>query len=203
MKNNYNLFERMPSLKRLMFFFAVTSALAVQSAKAQKPYKMEGDSQVKVAVDSIKSNFTASASTNELNAEGTFIIKDGLLEDVTAFKLAIPIAKATSLAADSLTSDSIGFKLTHVMVLPHMRLIHIVGMLDVAGVSKRTELDFSFIVNDDKSLTLFGTKSIKLSEYNQEQKFNAVALKKNNELKLNLNLVFKDEQQNIAALETK
>jgi hypothetical protein len=41
---------------------------------------------------------------------------------------------------------------------------------------------------------LLGSKSIKLSDYKKDSKINASAFKNNNELHLELNLVFKNNQ---------
>lgn len=202
MKNNYTSVSKRNNCFRkiFVFFLTITGATFFNTAHAQTPYKIEGDSQVKVAIDSTKGNFTATANLNELSAEGNFVMRDGLLDNVSSFKLTMPIAKSNSLNGIQAV-DSLGFKLTHVMVLPMMRLIHIVGMMDVGGVSSRTELDFNFVVNEDQSISLFGTKSIKLSDYNKDAKFNAVALKENKEVKLNLNLLFKSDQAKLAALD--
>lgn len=200
MRNNYSFSSRRKTFQKsaALFFLTFISTMVFQQASAQVTYKIAGDSQIKVAVDSIKNNFTASAIA--INAEGNFTIKDGLLDDISAFKLKMPIINSNLPEAETLTNDSIGFELTHVMVLPTMRLIHIVGMLDVGGVSSRTEMDFSFTVNEDQSISLFGTKSIKLKDYNREAKFNSVVLKDNAEVKLDMNLLFKNNQLNLAAV---
>jgi len=174
--------------------------MVLQHASAQSTYKIEGDSQIKVSVDSTKNNFTAMGSTNAINAEGSFTIKDGALDDITAFKLRMPMINSNLPLGELLANDSIGFELTHVMVLPTMRLIHIVGILDVGGVSSRTELDFSFTVNEDQSISLFGTKSIKLKDYNKDSKFSSAVLKDNAEVKLDMNLLFKNNQLNLAVV---
>jgi len=202
MKNNYTSVSKRNNCFRniFVFFLTITGVTYFNIAQAQTPYRVEGDSQVKVAIDSTKGNFTATANLNELSVACDFVMKDGVLDNVNSFKLTMPIAKSNNLNGIQVV-DSLGFKLTHVMVLPMMRLIHIVGMMDVGGVSSRTELDFNFVVNEDQSISLFGTKSIKLSDYNKDVKFNAVALKENKEVKLNLNLLFKSDQAKLAALD--
>lgn len=202
MKNNYTFSSRRKTYLKstALFFLTFVSTMVFQQANAQSTYKIEGDSQIKVSVDSIKNNFTAMGSTNAINAEGNFIIKDGSLDHINAFKLKMPMVNSNMPQTEALTNDSIGFELTHVMVLPTMRLIHIVGMLDVGGVSSRTELDFSFTVNEDQSISLFGTKSIKLKDYNKDSKFSSAVLKDSAEVKLDMNLLFKNNQLNLAVV---
>ncbi|KQC01160.1 hypothetical protein [Pedobacter sp. Hv1] len=202
MKNNYTFSSRRKTYLKstALFFLTFVSTMVFQQANAQSTYKIEGDSQIKVAVDSIKNNFTAVGSTNAINAEGNFIIKDGSLDHISSFKLKMPMVNSNMSPSETLTNDSIGFELTHVMVLPTMRLIHIVGMLDVGGVSSRTELDFSFTVNEDQTISLFGTKSIKLKDYNKDSKFSSAVLKDNAEVKLDMNLLFKNNQLNLAVV---
>ncbi len=202
MKNNYTFSSRRKTYLKstTLFFLTLISTMVLQHASAQSTYKIEGDSQIKVSVDSTKNNFTAMGSTNAINAEGSFTIKDGALDDITAFKLRMPMINSNLPLGELLANDSIGFELTHVMVLPTMRLIHIVGILDVGGVSSRTELDFSFTVNEDQSISLFGTKSIKLKDYNKDFKFSSAVLKDNAEVKLDMNLLFKNNQLNLAVV---
>ncbi|WP_379091860.1 hypothetical protein [Pedobacter sp. UC225_65] len=202
MKNNYTFSSRRKTYLKstTLFFLTLISTMVLQHASAQSNYKIEGDSQIKVSVDSTKNNFTAMGSTNAINAEGSFTIKDGALDDITAFKLRMPMINSNLPLGELLANDSIGFELTHVMVLPTMRLIHIVGILDVGGVSSRTELDFSFTVNEDQSISLFGTKSIKLKDYNKDSKFSSAVLKDNAEVKLDMNLLFKNNQLNLAVV---
>ncbi|GEM_PF-1523630 len=202
MKNNYTFSSRRKTYLKstTLFFLTLISTMVLQHASAQSTYKIEGDSQIKVSVDSTKNNFTAMGSTNAINAEGSFTIKDGALDDITAFKLRMPMINSNLPLGELLANDSIGFELTHVMVLPTMRLIHIVGILDVGGVSSRTELDFSFTVNEDQSISLFGTKSIKLKDYNKDSKFSSAVLKDNAEVKLDMNLLFKNNQLNLAVV---
>lgn len=172
--------------------------MGLPTAQAQNTPKLDENSQVKVTIDSIKGNFMAMGSTNAINAAVNFTIKDGALDDLHAFKLKMPIGN--SLFTDGLNTDSLSFQMSHVMVLPTMRLIHVLGMLELGGVSTRTEMDFSFTVNDDQSISLFGEKTIKLKEYKQDPKFNLAVLKDNAELKLNMNLLFKNMQANMVVL---
>jgi len=161
----------------------------MQKANAQNPYRVASESQIKISIDS---NKTSLHESNSFSAQGSFIFKNGELDDVSSFDLVMPMNKsAEDLTA---TKDSISFKLTHVMVLPIMKKIHIVGFLNVAGVSTRTDFDFSFIVNADQTITMNGDKFIKLSDYRNETTTSMVSyLSNNDELKLSMNLIFKND----------
>ncbi|MBB2145106.1 hypothetical protein GM921_06410 [Pedobacter sp. LMG 31464] len=181
MKNYYDAVSNFKSIT--LFSLILTSILFVQSAKAQTPYKVEGDSQIKISIDS---NQNISSS---LSAEGNFIVKDGILDEINSFELALPSFTTEN---KSITNKAISFKLTHVMILPTMKMIHAVGVLNIGGVSNRTDIEFSFVMNNDQSITLNGSKSIKLSDYHQESTFALASLSNNDDLKLNMNLVFKN-----------
>ncbi|MFA6277551.1 MAG: hypothetical protein WC622_12420 [Pedobacter sp.] len=191
MKNYYNA-ESNPftSYKSItLFLLILTGLLFTQSAKAQTPYKVEGDSQIKISVDSNQN------ISSTLTAEGNFIVKDGVLDEINSFELALPIANAAGNSINqTLNKDGISFKLTHVMILPVMKMIHAVGVLNVGGISSRTDMEFSFVMNSDESITLSGRKSIKLSEYHKEPNFALASLSNNNEVNLNMNLIFKSNQ---------
>lgn len=183
MKNYYNAVTNFKSI--ILFSLILTSTLFVQSAKAQTPYKVEGDSQVKISIDSNQNILSP------LSAEGSFIVKDGVLDEISSFELALPMSSSINPA---IANNGISFKLTHVMILPTMKMIHAVGVLNVGGVSNRTDIEFSFVMNNDQSITLNGSKSIKLNDYRQGPTFALASLVSNNDLKLNMNLVFKNNQ---------
>jgi hypothetical protein len=187
MKNYNNAVSNFKSIT--LFSLILTGLLFAQSAKAQTPYKVEGDSQIKIAIDSNQNILST------LTAEGNFIVKDGVLDEINSFELALPIAPIVGNSINqTVNKDGISFKLTHVMILPMMKMIHAVGVLNVGGVSSRTDMEFSFVMNNDESITLNGYKSIKLSDYHKEPSFALASLANNNEVNLNMNLIFKSNQ---------
>lgn len=189
MKNYYNAASNVTSYKSItLFFLVLTGLLFTQSVKAQTPYKVEGDLQIKISVDLNQNVLTT------LVAEGNFIVKDGVLDEINSFELALPIANTSGNSNQKVNKDEISFKLTHVMILPMMKMIYAVGILNIGGVTSRTDLEFSFVMNSDESITLTGRKSIKLSEYHKEPNFALASLSNNNEVNLNMNLIFKSNQ---------
>jgi hypothetical protein len=174
--------------KVILSFFLVLFLISLQQAKAQNPYRADSDSRIEVLIDS---NENTNKTVYSLNAQGEFIIKDGKLDDVNSFNFNLPINKLSSNANSA--KDSISFKLTHVMILPIMKKIHFVGVLNVAGVSSRTEIFFDFRVNNDQSITLTGDKFVKLNEYKQASVDKTTGIQDDIDLKLSMNLVLKND----------
>jgi hypothetical protein len=197
MKNFYSILP-LPTanLKAITSFFLVLCCMFVmQKSNAQEQYRADGNSQINISVDSSKYLLNEASG---ITAHGSFILEDGKLDDISAFKLKMPIN-----LPNGSNKDSISFEFTNVMVLPIMRKVHFVGYLNIAGVSTRTELDFNFSVNSDKSITLVGDKAIKLNEYRENTSFAMVSyLQNNNDLKLNMTLNFKNQSMNAKAQPT-
>ncbi|MBY0542022.1 MAG: hypothetical protein K2P75_01360 [Sphingobacteriaceae bacterium] len=200
MKKSYSYFyKRIDTLKRLVCLSVVLVVLVFQNINAQSIFKTEPNAVVNLAADSFKNNFSVSENSKYLSAKGNFVFKDGNLDDVKSFTIKTTLSSTARLLPEHFTNDSLGFELTRVMILPYMSLIHIVGNLEIGGVSKTTEMDFSYLVNADQSISLIGIKSIKLNDYKKDSKINAAAFKANNEVNLELNLLFKNNQASFIA----
>ena len=194
MQKIYNFrFKVGTTLKSAMLLSFLFVALAFQKANAQSNIVVD------LSFGSFKSNYTAHEISKNLNAESNFTIKNGCLDEVKSFALKMNLFPSDMIVSDPLTNDSLAFELTHVMVLPYMGLVHIVGNLEVEGVSKRTELDFKYSVNEDESLTLSGTKQIKLSDYKKVAQTNASNSRISNEINLVFNLLLKNNQPSFIA----
>lgn len=200
MKKSYSYFyKRIDTLKRLVCLSVVLVVLVFQNSNAQSIFKTESNAVVNLAAISFNDNLSGSDNSKQLSAKGNFIFKDGHLDDLKSFTIKTTLPRIDKFLSDSFSNDSLGFELTRVMILPYMGLIHIVGNLEVAGVSKITEMDFSYLVNADQSISLKGIKSIKLSDYKKDSKINAAAFRGNNEVNLELNLLFKNNQASFIA----
>lgn len=196
MKKSYKLIN---TLRRVTLLSFILTVAVFQNSFAQSDSQTESNVVVDVSLGSFKSNFTALGNSKHLSAEGNFTLKDGFLDEIKSFALRMNLNPSDSLFSEHLSTDSLGFELTHVMILPYMGLIHIVGNLEVEGVSKRTELDFSYSVNEDQSLSLTGTKVIKLSDYVKIPKIKASDSKNNNEINLVFNLLLKNNHFELIA----
>jgi hypothetical protein len=131
------------------------------NVNAQTAYKADGDSEVKVSIGSIP--VLSNLETSALNAEGDFIFQNGKLENIKSLKLNVPI----DYASDSEVSNpnSIKFQLTHVMVLPVLKKVFVVGFLNVHEISHRIDMEFDLTYNEGESITLSGIKKLKWSDY--------------------------------------
>ena len=187
------------TLKRTTLLSFVLVAVFFQNAKAQSNADAESNVVVDLSVGSLKSNFKALGNSKSLNAEGSFTLKDGCLDEVKSFALKMNLLPSDRILSEHLSNDSLEFELTHVMILPYMNLVHIVGNLEVEGVTRRTELDFSYSVNKDQSLSLSGTKLIKLSDYRKTSKINGANPRVNNEISLVFNLLLKNNKHKFIA----
>lgn len=200
MQKRYNFsYKLVSTLKRTTLLSLVLIAVFFQNANAQSNSDTGSNVVVDLSVGTLKSNFKALGNSKSLNAESNFTLKDGCLDEVKSFALKMNLLPSEANFSDHLSADSLEFELTHVMILPYMGLIHIIGNLEVEGVIKRTELDFNYSVNEDQSLSLSGVKLIKLSDYRKISKVKASSAQSNNEINLKFNLVLKNNKPNFIA----
>ncbi len=199
MKNYNNIFSKINvSALTFSFLFSLVTLFSSEVLKAQQvESKIESTPLFENKTELFKNYFSANASI--ANVEGNFIIKDGYLDDVKGFVLSIPLSAVNEIFSNNSPKENLDFKLTHVMVLPQMGLVHIVGDLEIAGTIKRTELDFNFKLNEDQSITLIGTKVIKLSDYKKDLISNSLMVKNKKEINLDLNLVLNKRNDNFFA----
>ena len=187
MRNNYNYTGLHASKATFTFVIVVFFGLFVQIANAQTLYNTVSASQV-----NIPNGFTDAYT----KSEGTYLIKDGELDDIYSLKLVLPTAQLKTFLTDSLIGKKkITFEQTRVMVLPVMGMVHFIGMLDVDGVRSTTSFQLGFSINSDQSITFKGSKLFKLSDFDEN-------LPKE-ELKLDIGFVLKNIKNNQTVLKTK
>lgn len=197
MKNNYNAVSNpTTSFRNISLFFLILLGTVLSGkVNAQTNYKAEGESHVMITTAT--SNDVPSATVNCVNAEGDFIIKDGVLDNISSLKLTVPIQKEN----EGLKNKNIDFNLSHVMILPIMKKIHVVGLLNVAGISQRAFIDFNYVINSDQSITLTGNKVINLKEFEKDAEVQLASLneKNENQLDLKMNFIFKNDTYKLSA----
>ena len=182
MTNNYD-FKSIYSAKALFTaVLIIIFCLAVDSVKAQTFYRSVSASQLDIPT------ITNVESTKEIKSEGAYLIKDGQLDEIYNLKLTLPAYIFHSSIADK----KITFEKTHVMVLPIMGMVHLIGTLDVDGVKSTTNFQLGFYINSDQSITFKGTKSIKLNDFFKELS--------SKEIKVDIDFVLKN---NLAVLTAK
>lgn len=182
MKNNYTRTTAPFIFASLLIVFF---GFSFQSVNAQTFYK---------AVSASHLNITPNNRVGlhpEIKSEGTFLIKDGVLDEIYSLKLILPTKVDSRIIGDR----KISFEQTRVMVLPIMGMAHFVGVLDVGGVKTTTSFQLGFALNSDQSITFKGTKLFKLSELGEGFP--------NEELKFELDFVLKNNKNELAALTAK
>lgn len=201
MKKIYNTYsyKSIDIIKKAVYLSIAFVVLIFQNTNAQSIFNTEANMVSNLQGGPFKNIFSHLDNSKQITAQGNFVFKDGNLDDLKYFTIKTSLSSTARLLPDHFTNDSLGFELTRVMILPYMSLIHIVGNLEIGGVSKTTEMDFSYLVNADQSISLIGIKSIKLNDYKKDSKINASAFKANNEVNLELNLLFKNNQASFIA----
>ena len=194
MRNSYNSCLNINS----SIIIAVFSIFVLVSLLFQNGY---AQSNLSSDIYIVKNSFVDSYHTKAVKAEGIFVVKNGSLDEVKSFSLKMSIGSSNIFVNQNIDVDSLDFKLTHVMILPQMKMIHIIGVLDVSGVSKRTEFDFNYVINEDLSLSLIASKTIKIRDFKKDIKLSKLASKQKNanDINLNLQLLFKQNTVNYLA----
>ncbi len=165
----------------LILFFGVSMPIA----KAQTFYRSVSATQINMSA--ISSNI----QSKEIKSEGSFLIKDGSLDEIYNLKLILPTVRLDSLIG----SKKITFEQTRVMVLPIMGMVHVIGTLDVEGSKSTTSLQLGFVVNNDQSVTFKGAKMLKLSDLVKDFP--------GDELNFDINFVLRNDKNNLVTLTAK
>lgn len=161
-------------MKPVLILIAVLSTFGFsQKTLAQTPYKIAQSSQIKVAGTSNLHDWTMAATA--FTCEGTFVVKNGQLQDLTALTFTLPITNLKSKedlmneraykALESEKYPRITFKLTDATIAAGQKSIKAVGNLTIAGATKQIALQASYVVNSDESITIKTVEPVKMSDY--------------------------------------
>lgn len=184
MRKNYACTTTFPAHFLFFFLFVLCFSLYIRPAVAQTLYRAVSASQVEKVIEA---NIER-ASPMLIQSSGTYLIKDGQLDDIYNLKLIFPSVKLDSLIGNK----PVTFEQTRIMVLPIMGMVHIVGTLDVDGAKSTTDFQLGFSINNDQSITFKGTKSFKLDDL--------VKGMSNQELKLDIDFVLKQDKNILVTL---
>ncbi|MGF1923040.1 MAG: YceI family protein [Bacteroidia bacterium] len=109
------------------------------------------------------------------NCKGNFIAKSGVLEDITDLQFTFPISKINTTSAQNAeelkTSFSnkncseISFSQKSLMILPIMKVVHLVGELKIGTDVHAVPMQMQYNVNADGSISLNAKQYLKLSEF--------------------------------------
>lgn len=183
-------------LRKISFVFFVFTLLAGVTVKsnAQAPYQLAVVADLNGLANS--SSDSIIKSTKEIKSEGSYLIKDGLLSEIYKLRFVMPSVQLKATATNSLISDKkVTFEQTHVMVLPVMGMVHIVGLLTIGDITSTDSFLLKFKINDDQSISFSGEKPVKLIQY-----YPNLTVKNCDEVQLALNFVLKNGKTNVGVL---
>ena len=186
--------------KMLLAFIVVSAAWAMASVSAQtfvvKSYDM------KISGTSNMHDWTMKAKDANINAVWT--LQPGKISDLTGLDFSMPVKglKSNSDLMDSRTyttlkadkHQKINFKLVSADVTQqqgNQYLIKATGNLTIGGVTKSVVLMANGIMNNEKLITVTGSKKIKMSEWQiKPPSFMFGAMKVGDEVTIDFNLKF-------------
>jgi polyisoprenoid-binding protein YceI len=178
----------------------LTISLSAFVVTEQTSFKSVSGSQIKVNGTSNIHDWTMNATT--FNCEGSYVVKGGQLEDITALSFTLPVTNLkgkedllNTRAHKALKAEEfniITFKLTSATVVPQQKVIKATGNLTIAGVTKPVALQTTYTVNGDE-VVCKGSKTLKMSEYGiKAPTFMMGALKVADEVTIDLSLKLKN-----------
>ena len=185
-------------------FLALIMVLSINAftfkAEAQTALKLMEGSQIKVLGTSNIHDWTMLAKT--FSMDGTLVMKSGQLQDVSALNFVLPVKNLKSneslmdtrayKAMNAEKFNKMTFKLTEAIVVPQQKTIKAIGNLTIGGVTNKIEIKASYLINGDETITLKGSKAIKMSDYNiKAPSFMMGALKTGNDLIIDILLKLK------------
>lgn len=142
---------------------------------------------------------------NGFTCQARFVVENQELQEVVDlnFKLPVDLEKTENSELEAAVLEvfafnncnEISFDQRNQMVLPIMKMIHLVGNLNIANRSIPISLPMSYVVNNDQSISLKGSKSIKLNEYGLNVPTHLLSVVNvNHEVTIDFNLLLRKER---------
>ncbi len=139
--------------KETRYLKSVDSRISIISANADKDTKIE---------------------TTAFNCDANFVVEDDKLIDISNFQFTIQVNqfksenKQLELAVQNLVENNkvaeIKFVQERVMVLPTMKMIHLIGKITIANVNQSISFQLAYHINANNELLIEGKQSICLNE---------------------------------------
>lgn len=182
----------------LMVIFSLVSI--PHRSQGQRQLHLLPGSQIMISGTSTLHPWTMQATGFKI--EGNFVLEEGQLQDVTAFRFSLPVANLKSKdkqmdnraykALKANEHDQIIFKLTGAAVLPQQKIIKATGNLTIAGITNQVDIESGYVLHADQSITCKVSESIKMSDYKiQPPRFMMGQVKTGDEIMVNIVLKFK------------
>lgn len=182
------------------FLMVFSMILLSQSGNTQTIYKTALGSQIKVSGTSNLHDWEMLATN--FYCVGNFSSKGGAFDDISTLSFILPISNLKSKedlmdtraykAMNAKDYPKMNFKLTNATVTHDQKAIIATGSLTIAGITKAIVIQSTYVVNPDESITIKGSKSIKMSDFNiKAPSFMLGALKTGDDLVIDLLLRFK------------
>lgn len=186
--------------RKVSFMFLLVTLFTVSTLQtnAQTLYRVSAVADVDVTESFSIEPVPVAEPSKEVKCEGSYLIKDGQLDDIYNLKFVLPSVQLKTQSTNSIIGEKkITFEQTHVMVLPMMGMVHVVGALTIGDVSNTGSFLLKYKVNDDQSISFNGEKTVKLIQYYPD-----VVAKTVDELQLEINFVLKKDKNNLKGLTT-
>jgi len=129
----------------------------------------------KISLSTINNEDYSTIEASKFDCKATFIVENDQLLDISSFRFNIP---ATQLKYDnaaleatiqqllkSRDDNAINFVQNHVMVLPTMKVVHLIGEINIGKISQHISFQLAYEFNENKELRLRGKQSIRLSDF--------------------------------------
>ncbi|MEJ5995036.1 YceI family protein [Pedobacter sp. Du54] len=156
-----------------------------------------------VAITNASSAQVQKTNSNIINCEANFTFDEGKVMDVSNFQFQVPFNQFDIANPNIESAIHTVFKLNQVtqvsfvqekvMVLPTMKMIHVIGLLTMANVEHSLAFQFTYVINKDKSISINGEQTIDLAEFGLKIP-DALKNVVDNSIKIKLNLKMIDEE---------
>lgn len=186
-------------------FMMLGMLLFAVETQAQTSYKITNGSQIKVLGTSNLHDWNMTASTFTL--EGIFKVRDREVLDIKSLSFSLPVSNLKS--KDDLMDtrayktlkaaefNKISFKLNDAALMPQHKL-KATGSLTIGGVTNEVVIMSTYVVNSDDTITLKGSKAIKMSDHKiKVPSFMMGALKTGNDVTIEFILKLKKQNNTI------
>ncbi|RZK40979.1 MAG: hypothetical protein EOO90_12880 [Pedobacter sp.] len=114
-----------------------------------------------------------SVTSNAVNANAEFTFDDGELSDISDFQFSVPLGmfKSSDVEAEqavqkifkTIDKEDLTFVQQRVMILPTMKMIHLVGEISIANIQKPISFQLAYL-HENQVLKIKGKQTIRLNE---------------------------------------